>query len=338
ADSVAFIQSENFFQPKYLRPFVLLEPGQTYNPEASTYTSRRLSSIGTYKFVDIQYTVTDSTTDSRGRRHLKSVIKLSPLPRHSIQLNLQAVTKSNGFTGPGIGINYMNRNIFKGGESFSIDGDFSYEKQFYKADGVASSSISGGLKASLLFHRLLFPGDYHDNFRYAIPKTKVSFGYDFLRRTNLYTLNSFSTTFEYIWDESRFVTHRLSPLKVDYVKLSNTSSQFEQILDNNPFLRQSFEQQFIAGLMYSFSYNGLSATNKRGQLNFQFNFDMAGNTVSLLGKEQPDGIETFLGLKYAQYVKGDIETSYHYNLGRSRRTTLAGHIFAGLGIPYGNSE
>src|SRR5699024_9097954 len=90
--------------------------------------------------------------------------------------------------------------------------------------------------------------------------------------------------------------------------------------------------------MYSFNYNGRSATNKRDQLNFQFNFDMAGNTVSLLGKEQPDGIETFLGLKYAQYVKGDIETRYHYDLGRSRKTTLAGHLFAGLGIPYGNSE
>src|SRR5699024_12025559 len=111
-----------------------------------------------------------------------------------------------------------------------------------------------------------------------------------------------------------------------------------QILDKNPFLRRSFEQQFIAGLMYSFSYNGLSATKKRGQLNFRFNFDMAGNTISLFGKEQPDGIETFLGLKYAQYVKGDIEASYHYDLGRSRSTTLAGHIFAGLGILYGNSE
>src|SRR5699024_2365792 len=186
------------------------------------------------------------------------------------------------------------------------------------------------LKASLLFPRLLFPGDYHDNFRYAIPKTKVSFGYDFLRRTNLYTLNSLSATFEYIWEESRFVTHRLSPIKIDYVKLSNTSSQFEQILDNNPFLRRSFEQQFIAGMMYSFTYNGLVAANRRGRLYFQFNYDMAGNMVSLLGKGHSDGVETFLGLKYAQYAKGDIEVSYHYDLGYSRNTTLVGHIFAGL--------
>lgn len=337
-DSVTFIQPGSFFKPERLRPFILLEPGQTYNPETSAFTGRRLSSIGTYKFVDIQYTVTDSTTDPLGRRHLKSVIRLSPLPQNAIQFNLKGVTKSNGFTGPGIGINYTNRNIFKGGENFSIEGNFSYEKQFSKTDEVGSTSINWGLKTSLLFPRLLLPGDFSDNFRYAIPKTKVSFGYDFLRRTDLYTLNSFSTSFEYIWEESRFVTHRLSPIKIDYVKLSNTSTQFEIILDENPFLRRSFEQQFIAGLMYSFIYNGLSAVNSRGQLYFQFNFDIAGNTVSLFGKEQSDGVETFLGLKYAQYVKGDIEASYHYSLGRSRSTMVAGHIFAGLGIPYGNSE
>src|SRR5699024_1749690 len=54
-DNIDFIQNEDFFKPERLRPFVLLEPGQTYNPETSTYTSRRLSSIGTYKFVNIQY-------------------------------------------------------------------------------------------------------------------------------------------------------------------------------------------------------------------------------------------------------------------------------------------
>src|SRR5699024_4423964 len=104
------------------------------------------------------------------------------------------------------------------------------------------------------------------------------------------------------------------------------------------FLRRSFDQKFIAGLMYSFIYNELPAINKRGRLYLKYNFDIAGNMISLFGKKQPDGIETFLGLKYAQYVKNDIDISYHYDLGRSRSTTLVGHFFAGLGIPYGNSK
>src|SRR5699024_6428588 len=149
----------------------------------------------------------------------------------------------------------------------------------------------------------------------AIPKTKISIGYDYLRRTELYTLNSFSASFQYIWEQNRFITHKLSPINVDYVKLSNTSTRFDNILDKRPFLRHSFEQQFIAGLMYSFIFNELPVANRRGRFYFKYNFDIAGNLISLLGKEQPDGIETFLGLKYAQYVKNDIDVSYHYDLG-----------------------
>src|SRR5699024_4847085 len=123
-----------------------------------------------------------------------------------------------------------------------------------------------------------------------------------------------------------------------YVNLMHTTAQFEQVLNNNPFLRRSFEQQFISGLTYSFTYNELNKTPNRGQLYFQFNFDIAGNLISLFGQPQPNGAETFLGLKYAQYAKGDINVSYHYHFGHSRKSTLVAHLFAGLGLPYGNSK
>ncbi len=337
-DQIDFIQAETFIRPDRLRPFILLHPGQTYSPESSSYTSRRLSSIGVYKFVNIQYKEMDSLVNEKGQGLLKSKITLSPMPLNSIQLNLKGVSKSNDFTGPGIGFTYTNRNIFKGGEIFNIKGDFGYEKQFYKGNKIGSSSLSWGVKASLLFPRLLFPGHYEGAFRYAIPKTEISVGYDYLNRTDLYTLNSFSTAFSYIWEENRFVTHRLSPLKIDYVKLANTSRRFDEILAANPFLKHSFEQQFIAGLLYSFTYNELSNKDDKGQLYFRFNFDIAGNAVSLFSKDEPDGIKTFLGLKYAQYVKGDIDVSYHYQLSHSGENVLVGHIFAGIGIPYGNAK
>lgn len=335
-DGVDIIQSHIYFKPKRLRSFVLLEPGQTYNPENSKFTSRRLTSIGNYKFVNIHYQNTDSITDSLGQRHLKSVITLSPLPKNGIQFDLQGVTKSNDFTGPGLNVNYTNRNIFKGGENLNIKALFGYEKQFYKGDKGGLSSLHLGLESSILFPRLLFPGHYEKMFRYAIPKTKVKAGIDYLNRTQLYSLNSFSTSFGYLWEQNRFVTHQLTPINIDYVKLSHTSSQFESILDSNPFLRHSFEQQFIAGLMYSFTYNELSDEDKRGKFYFKFNFDIAGNTLNLFGKGHEDGPKTFLGLQYAQYVKGDIDVSYHYDVGHSGQT-LVGHVFAGLGIPYGNS-
>lgn len=333
-----FIQSKTFFKPWQLKPFVLLEPGQKYDPERSKNTSRRLSNIGTYKFVNIKYEETDSVPDKHGNRHLKSEISLSPLTRNSIQAELKGLTKSNNFTGPGLGLTYTNRNIFKGGENFKAEADVGYEKQFSSGDNEGSRSLHLGLKASLLFPRLIFPGDFEKNFEYSIPKTKISAGMDFLDRSQLYSLTSFSTSFGYIWDQNRFVTHKLDPIKVDYVKLSHTSSRFESILDDNPFLRRSFEQQFIAGTQYSFTYDELNDSHKKGRVHFNFKFDIAGDLVDLFGKRHgADQSKTFLGLKYAQYVKGDVDFSYHYHLTESGHS-LVGHLFAGMGFSHGNSK
>jgi len=51
------------------------------------------------------------------------------------------VTKSNDFTGPGIGVVYTNRNIFKGGENLKIKANAGYEKQFYSGDKKGASSL-----------------------------------------------------------------------------------------------------------------------------------------------------------------------------------------------------
>ncbi|PKR80773.1 hypothetical protein CW751_08355 [Brumimicrobium salinarum] len=336
-NNITFIQNELFFKPHRLQPFVIIEPGKRYDPTKSKYTSRRLSSIGTYKFVNIDYQeIEPKEEDSLWKRKLKADIYLSPLTKRSLRAELQGVTKSNNFTGPNVGLTYTNRNIFKGGESFSATGSFGYEKQLgRKTNG--SSSLQLGAKVSLTFPRLIFPGNLEPYFKYSVPKTKISTGFDYFNRTKLYNLNSYSASFGYMWNANRYVTHQLTPFQINFVKLGNTSDEFEQILDDNPFLRRSFEQQFLAGLTYSFTYNEVNKTNNKGEINFQMNFDIAGNSINLFGKEQPDGIKTFLGLKYAQYVKGDVDFSYHYELGKNGHG-LIGRIFGGIGVPYGNSR
>lgn len=337
-NEVNFIQNALFFKPKRLRSFVLLNPGQLYSPEKSKYTSQRISSIGTFQFVNIQYKEVQPTgTDSSYVRHLNATILLSPMTKRSLRAELQGVTKSNDFTGPHLSLTYTNRNIFKGGETFSVAGKFGYEKQFgNKTNG--SSSLQMGLNASLTYPRLLFPGNLDQYFKYSIPKSKISVGLDYYRRSKLYSLNSYSASFGYLWNANKYVTHQLDPIKINYIQLGKTSPQFEAILNDNPFLKRSFEQQFIAGLTYTFIYSELSADEKKGKFNIRFNFDLAGNTLNLFGKKRDgDTTKSVLGLYYAQYVKQDIDFSYQYDIGHTGNV-LVGRLFAGIGIPYGNSK
>lgn len=333
-----FIQDSVFFKPKRLKPYVLIKLGETYNPKLSRYTSRRLSSIRTYKFVNIDYQEKDTVTDEEGRRHLKADLFLSPMSKRSLRLELQGVTKSNNFAGPNLSAVYSNRNLFQGGELLRLSLNGGYEQQFFGRTGDQGlSSIQLGMNASLLFPRLIFPIDLNESFEYAIPKTKVNLGFDFLNRTQLYTLRSLSSSFGYIWEGNSFITHQIRPINLEFVSLGNTSEEFDEILDNNPFLRRSFEQQFIAGLTYNFTYNEIKDQAKSEGLYFGFNYDMAGNGLNILGSQNDEGQNTFLGLEYAHYFKADIDLRYHLKLDQNRQK-LIGRVFAGIGRPMGTTE
>jgi len=341
-DSLDFIQAKEFFKPKRLSPYILLKPGQRYNPILSKYTSRRLSSIGTYKFVNIHYKEKDTVVDGNGFRHLDAIIELSPLQKRSLRAELQGVTKSNNFAGPGLGLTYTNRNWFKGGEQLNIRGSVAYEKQFSSGEQSGLSSLQLGLETSVRFPRLLFPiVDVNKRFKYSIPQTEVKLGIDYLNRSQLYSLNSYQTSFGYIWKANRYVTHQLNPININYVRLGNVTEEFNEILNQNQFLRRSFEQQFIAGLTYGFTYNELVDNYRTGALYFNFNFDIAGNTLSLFDQSATDedgnAVNEFLGLQYAQYAKGDIDIRYHYKLNDDGQVLIA-RLFGGLGYSYGNSE
>ncbi len=337
-DGVIFVQDTVFFKPKLLRQYVLLKPGQLYDPVKSKYTSQRIAAIGTYKFININYKeVEPRGPDSLSVRYLNATISLSPMTKRSIRAELQGVTKSNNFTGPNLTVTYLNRNVFKGGENFSASGNIGYEKQFgNKTSG--SSSLQMGLNASLIFPRLIFPGNLSPYFRYSIPKTKVSVGADYYRRSKLYSLNSYTGSFGYMWNANKYASHQLDPVKITYLQLGKTSPKFNSILDDNPFLKRSFEQQFILGMTYSFFYNELSNTQPQGRFNIKYNFDIAGNVLSLLGRQKDgDSTKSFLNLTYAQYVKTDIDLSYDFNIAHTGHT-LVGRVFAGVGVPYGNSK
>ncbi|MFD2604236.1 BamA/TamA family outer membrane protein [Euzebyella marina] len=327
-NGLAFVQNEEYFKPEQLEPYILFEKGQPYNAYTAQLTSNRLSNIGSYKFVNIQFTETDTTANKDGAGSLHSEIFLSPLTKRSIRAELQAVTKSNGFAGPGISVAYSNRNLFKGGETLSIIGNFQYATQISGGDNQNLSSIGGGLKTDLTIPRLVPFSP--SRFKYAVPKTKISLGGDFLNRSKLYSLTSFNTSFGYTWNANRYVFHALNPISVNYVNLTNTTEEFEAILDKNPFLRRSFEQQFIAGLTYTFTYNELVDEDKSNPIFVSTNIDLAGNLLSLVS-----GNETIFGLEFAQYAKADVDFRYYFRWAKER--TLIARLYGGWGVPYGNS-
>lgn len=338
-DNKSYYQKEIFFKPKFLDDFITLKEGENYNPITSKNTARRLSTIGAYKYVNIQYKEIDTlANDNKGG--LEANIFLSPLTKRAIRAELQAVTKSNNFAGPTLGLTFSNRNLFKGGETLNITGTVGYETQVASGDNAGLSSLELGLKSELIFPRVIAPFKFkEDFFEYSIPKTKTSLSATYLSRSELYTLLSGSALFGYVWNANRYITYEVNPISVSYSRLSNTTEAFQDILDDNPFLQRSFDQQFISGLTFSFIYNEMINANQTHQFFVNSTLDVAGNSISLFGKEVEAGQpKEFLGLQYAQYAKADVDFRYHFNFGDKKEQTIATRLFAGYGYAYGNSD
>ena len=331
-----YLQEDVYFKPKRLDPFILLEEGDLYSPTQSKATSRRLGSIGAYKFVNIRYNELETDVDDDSLGLLEANIFLSPLNKRAVRAEVKAVTKSNGFSGPGLGLTFVNRNLFQGGETLNISLDGSYEIQAGgSGSNSGSSSVQLGVSGELIFPRMLFPYKFSKNyFKYDIPKTRIKLGVAYLNRSQLFTLGSVEANFGYVWQANKYITHELNPIAINYVSLANTTPEFDAILAANPYLQTSFDQQFISGLTYSFTYNGMVDTGKTHQIYLNANFDTAGNSLSLIaGGDKPQSI---LGLEYAQFARIDGDFRYHYNFAKNQ--TVAARVFAGVGIPYGNSE
>ncbi|WP_228530278.1 BamA/TamA family outer membrane protein [Tamlana sp. I1] len=332
-----YYQDELFFKLKYLDPFITLSKGQYYNAETSKNTARRLSQIGTYKFVNIQYKEIDSAlTDSIGE--LEANIYLSPLNKRAIQTEFQAVTKSNNFTGPAVAVSFLNRNLFKGGEVLKLSTKFSYESQFTRgSDEPKLSSTQFSISGEVAFPRIIFPIKVGSHFfKYDIPKTRTSLSLDYLNRKGYYDLLSYTALFGYTWNANKFITYDINPISLSYTKPSNISDDFQLILDNNPYLADSFEQEFISGLTFGYTYNGLLETRKTNQIYVNTKFEVAGNLLSLFNKKNEDGTPNkVLGLEYAQFAKLDLDVYFHHKFNEEH--VIASRLFGGYGIPYGNS-
>ncbi|MEX0881977.1 MAG: BamA/TamA family outer membrane protein, partial [Cyclobacteriaceae bacterium] len=332
---IKFIQETKAFKPELMEQYILLDKGEKFDSRKSRLTSNRLSGIGNYQYVNIRYEEDSLIRDGMGALDMK--IYLSPMDKRSLRAELQAVSKSNNFAGPALLLSYKNRNLFLGGELFNLTAKFAYETQIAGGQREGLNSLDLGLKGDLIYPRVVFPIKIRERFAYSVPKTKISLGTEFQDRSKLYRLSTLSASYGYFWNANRFVYHEINPINLNFVHLSNTTEEFEVILDNNPFLRQSFDEQFIAGVTYSFAFNKLMDTYRTHSIFFGANLDFAGFGLNglneLVNSENPN---TFLGFNYAQYYKADIDFRYYWRF--SEDNLVATRLFGGLGLPYGNSN
>ena len=323
-----------YLNPKKLRQYIAFKTDSIYKKYDEKLTLKQLSKLDVFDYLNIEY---DQDVDN-GRGYLDAHISATPRKKHSLRSEFNLSTTSINYTGPGLKLEYYNRNTFKGAEKLKISGTGRYEVQLSGSNrGLASYELD--LQANLLLPRVKGPLKHKSNAG-NVPNTRYRLQYRLYNQPNYYAQSTFGAGYGYEWLAQERIFHDLRLINFDYLRLLQSSQQLEDLLNQGVLSRESFEDQVIAGPSYSISIN-----SKKKKVNIfshyiGLNVEAAGNLLYLgynltdLQKNE-NGQYTLVGVPFSQYFR--IQTDLRAYIKLNKYNQLAVRQIVGIGIPYLNS-
>ena len=329
-----YLTTSHYIRPKIVTEMLDMYPDMLYSRSNHLATISRLERMSTFRFVTIKY---DPVSDSS--RMLDATILLSPSKKLSLNAEINIVSKTNNFFGPGLKVTFKSRNFFKGAELFTANIHGRFETQIAGNDkGNTAYEVGTDLNLiiprSIPFDLLKYKGKY-------VPFTKTTIGYTIFQRAKLYQFNTLYASWAYKWKKTAAANHELKLIDISYTKLAMVTDEFKEWLEQNPSLRRSFEEQFILSTVYSYTFNHLEQQYKRKYF-YRFTVDPSGNLITALmsiGNEQkpsPDDPYKIFGNPISQFFRASTEGRYYIKTGK--KSLVATRLFIGAGVPYKNSS
>lgn len=343
------------FRPAVLRQIIGLNANDRYSASQIQSTYNELMRLGYFRSVSIVFTDVSDTTSMNNLVSFRGAngdtteympriglldcnIVCTPGKRQSYTAELEGTTTSN-YYGIMATLGYQNRNIFRGFELFDASLRGGYE---YLTSTGSQDSFEVGGSVSFTFPRFISPIRFDTKYDIYNTISRLEFSYDVERRPYYYRTLS-SGVWGYQWSAYRHESYVIRPIDISVVKLKDMDETYLESIDN-PYLINSYQSQFIGGISGSYIYNNsennTNLNSTKWRVNLETNGNLIGAVSSLFDNEYTaeDG-ETYnriFGVRYAQYVRGDIDFAKSFQLGRE--SALVYRFYAGAGLTYGNSS
>jgi len=327
---LTIIDPDHTFRPIIYDRTLFFHKGDIYNRTDHNLSLNRLVNLGTFKFVKNEFQRNEAVPNS-----LDAYYYLTPLPRKSIRFETLAKTNSANYNGSEVSINWSNRNTFRAAELLTISAFGGAEVQVSGQNQGFNVYRVGG-EASLVWPRFITPFHIKDSSEFT-PRTRAALSYEYQNRAKLYSLNSFRTSFGYLWKPNARKEHQLNVIDVNYVSPSNVTDLYREQALETPALNKVIEKQLIFGPTYSYTFTNSMRRFKKHTFYYKGAVDLSATLTGLItGADAKGGnVEEIFDVPFSQFVKMEHDFRHYLRLGRDSK--LASRIIVGVGVPYGNS-
>lgn len=332
-------------KPKYLYRCLSVRRGELYNNRIGSKVATRLARMNTFKYNNVEWkTISDSSLSTPHSAADTTSLLLSLTSTYDLpwtgSLEVKGVYKDNDQVGPGLAFTAQRRNLFGGGEMLSFSLDAGYEWNTGKHTigenhGVLNSYELGG-KVSLSVPRLQLPMHVDEDYPVS---TTYSISLDIMRRAGFFQMFKGTGEISYAFSSDRVSSHELSPIHLSYTSLISTTEKFDEIVNTNRVLKQSFANQFIPSIRYTYLYDNSSIAKGKSRQWLQCSVVEAGGILDaitgVIGSHRTQGERQILWQPFSQFVKASVDFRNYLDLGH--RQTLATRLLGGVAYAYGNS-
>ena len=334
------ISGKPFVRPNALRTALSLRAGELYSLTREERTYRNLTGLRTFKLSTIQYYKPDSISPSQvNEGMLNSIITLSPYKKHSLTAEMEATT-SKGDLGGGITFNYQNKSLFRGAEILDVRTKVASESFDSRGVGLFNTYSEYALDLSVTLPKFLLPGKIDSRLRYINPRTRISGGFNYLKRPE-YRRTVTNMGLAYSWRIGRNFTHTLKPIDLYYIDSDLSDTYRDRI--RGMYIEKSYVPHTIISASYGFAFSNQIPGVKKDFVQVLFNIESAGAVqsavYSMYGNKNDESPHTMFGSPWAQYIKTDIDIRFNQLLrGIADGSSIVYRLFLGMGVPYDNSK
>ena len=335
----------------------LVQTSQLYSESMVSKTRNNLSSLRLFRMVNIFFEPEgDSPADLEESNDpflffneqsmeqkpefgkLNCYIQLATHTLQSYQVDLVGTTSSSDF-GAEANFNYQHKNLFKGAEIFDLKlrGMFELIQQAEK--GSYDPAFEVGSSVGFSFPRFLSPFSGKEFITKYAPITKLSASYNYQDRPD-YTRTIAGLNFGYSWKNAGNVTHSITPVEINIINIFEMDSTFQNKIENNAYLQNSYQNQFITLTGYNFIFNNQKERKNINYTLFRLNFEISGNILNgiftTFAEKEPGEAYQLFGTDFSQFVRTEVNYTFHHVI--DKNNTFVYRAYGGIGYPYGNSK
>jgi outer membrane protein assembly factor BamA len=352
---VYFVNDTNrhYIRTNPLAHSVFLQPGDLFLQRNVDHTYSRLNDLRLFKLINFKFSE-EPRTETQQEYLLNANMLLSPLRKQEYKLEGE-LTHNGGNLGVAGNFSLQNKNLLKGAETFQFKLSGGLESLRNFADSLETKRLlffntyDIGPEVNVGVKRFLFPFiTKKQDSSYYSPNTFFTAGFNYQERPD-YIRSIAKISYHYEKrlnpDISPYIRFKWYLFEVNSVKVRLDEGFYQKLLDiNDVNLLYSYKDHLITSGHLSLIFNNQTSSLLKDFWYATFNFETAGNSLwaarNLFGRniyavDSTDKNYVF-GLKFAQYVKPDLDISFHKKLNIDN--TLVIRTAAGIGITYSNSK